>query len=88
MKTGMKTILIICLVLGIALMSVYGGYAVGSQKSRPIVHSMALATVITDLVTHLQLSIMNTSEKNNDHFVYETPHLLLLVMVLQVLVNH
>ena len=34
---------------------------------------MALATIITDLVTHLQLSIMNTSEKNNDHFVYETP---------------
>ncbi|MDE6838119.1 MAG: sugar transferase, partial [Acutalibacter sp.] len=73
-------------VLGIALMSVYGGYAVGAQKSKPIVHSMALATVMTDLVTHLQLSIMNTSEKNNAHFVYETPHLLLLVMVLQVLV--
>lgn len=73
-------------VLGVALMSVYGGYAVGTQKSKPIVQSMALAAVMTDLVTHLQLSIMNTSEKNNDHFVYETPHLLLLVMVLQVLV--
>jgi len=73
-------------VLGIALMSVYGGYAVGTQKSKPIVYSMSLATVITDLITHLQLSIMNTSEKNNPHFVYETPHLLLLVMVLQVLV--
>jgi len=73
-------------VLGIALMSVYGGYSIGTQKSKPIVHSMALATVITDLVTHLQLSIMNTSEKNNDHFVYETPHLLLLVMALQILV--
>lgn len=73
-------------VLGIALMSVYGGYSIGTQKSRPIVHSMALATVMTDLVTHLQLSIMNTSEKNNDHFVYETPHLLLLVIVLQILV--
>ena len=73
-------------VLGIALMQVYGGYAVGTQKSKPIVHSMALATIITDLVTHLQLSIMNTSEKNNAHFVYETPHLLLLVMVLQILV--
>lgn len=73
-------------VLGVALMSVYGGYAIGTQKSKPIVHSMALATVMTDLVTHLQLSIMNTSEKNNDHFVYETPHLLLLVMVLQILV--
>lgn len=74
------------IVLGIALMSVYGGYAVGTQKSKPIVHSMALATIITDLVTHLQLSIMNTSQFNNDHFVYETPHLLLLVMVLQVIV--
>ena len=60
-------------VLGIALMQVYGGYAIGTQKSRPIVHSMALATIITDLVTHLQLSFMNTSEKNNAHFVYETP---------------
>lgn len=73
-------------VLGIALMSVYGGYAIGTQKSKPIVYSMSLATIITDLVTHLQLSIMNTSEKNNPHFVYETPHLLLLVIVLQVLV--
>ncbi len=73
-------------VLGIALMSVYGGYAIGTQKSKPIVHSMGLATVMTDLVTHLQLSIMNTSEKNNAHFVYETPHLLLLVIVLQILV--
>lgn len=73
-------------VMGIALMAVYGGYAIGTQKSKPIVHSMALATIMTDLVTHLQLSIMNTSEKNNDHFVYETPHLLLLVMVLQIIV--
>ena len=56
-------------VLGIALMQVYGGYAIGTQKSRPIVHSMALATIITDLVTHLQLSIMNTSEKNNDETI-------------------
>lgn len=73
-------------VLGIALMSVYGGYSIGTQKSKPIVHSMGLATVMTDLVTHLQLSIMNTSEKNNAHFVYETPHLLLLVIFLQILV--
>ena len=73
-------------VLGIALMSVYGGYAIGTQKSRPIVHSMALATIITDLVTHLQLSIMNTSEKNNASFVYETPERLLLVILLQLVV--
>lgn len=73
-------------VLGMALMSVYGGYAVGTQKSKPIIQSIALAAVITDLVTHLQLCIMNASEKKNFHFVYEQPQLLLLAMVLQVLV--
>lgn len=73
-------------VLGLALMSVYGGYAIGLQKSKPIIYSMSLATIITDLVTHLQLSIMNTSENNNDHFVYETPHLLLLAVALQLVV--
>lgn len=72
-------------VLGISLMSVYGGYAIGTQKSKPIIYSMSLATVITDFVTHLELSIMNTSEKNNPTFVYERPYLLLLVVVLQVL---
>ena len=71
-------------VLGISLMSVYGGYAVGKQKSKPIVYSMILATVITDLVTHLILSIMNTNDGLNKYFVYEEPLLLLLVFVLQV----
>ena len=50
---------------------------------------MTLATVITDLVNHLQLSIMNTSLITNwdpttgpPKFVYETPHLLHLAIVL------
>lgn len=80
-------------VVGVALMSVYGGYSIGTQKSKPIIYSMTLAAVITDLVTHLQLSIMNTSLNNNwdpvtgePKFVYETPHLLLLVIVLHILV--
>lgn len=73
-------------VLGIALMSVYGSYAIGIQKSKPIIYNMSLATVITDFVTHFQLSIMNAGEKKYDRFVYETPHLLLLVMVLHVIV--
>jgi len=80
-------------VVGVALMSVYGGYAIGTQKSKPIIYSLTLATVITDLVTHLQLSIMNTSLNNNwdpvtgqPKFVYETPHFLLLVIALQIIV--
>lgn len=71
-------------VLGMALMSVYGGYAIGIQKSKPIIYSLALATFITDLVTHLQLSIMNAGAKKYGRFVYETPELLVLVFVLQV----
>lgn len=73
-------------VLGIALMSVYGGYAIGTQKSKPIIYSMSLAAVITDFVTHFQLCIMNAGDRKNGRFIYETPHLLLLVMVLQILV--
>lgn len=73
-------------VLGIALMSVYGGYAIGTQKSKPIIYNMALATIITDFVTHFQLCIMNAGDRKYGRFVYEAPHLLLLVIVLQILV--
>lgn len=73
-------------VLGIALMSVYGGYKIGVYKSKPIIHSMTLATFFTDIITHLQLCIMNTNAANNQTFRYEDVHLLLLVMLLQFVV--
>lgn len=73
-------------VLGSALMSIYGGYSVGVTKSKPIIYSMTLSTVFTDIVTHLQLCIMNTNAANNQKFQYEHPLLLLLVMVIQILV--
>lgn len=73
-------------VLGSALMSIYGGYGIGMYKSKPIIHSMTLSTIFTDIVTHLQLCIMNTNAANNQHFVYESPELLLLVMLLQFIV--
>ena len=62
----------------------YGGFAVGRQKSKPIIYSMIMATFISDLVTHLQLSIMNTHPGNNARFVYEKPEILLLVFILQI----
>lgn len=73
-------------ILGSALMSIYGGYSVGITKSKPIIYSMTLSTVFTDIVTHLQLCIMNTNAANNQKFQYEHPLLLLLVMVIQILV--
>lgn len=74
------------MVLGLALMSVYGGYQIGICKSKPIIHSMTLATFITDFITHLQLCIMNTNAANNQTFKYEHPELLILVMLLQFVV--
>ena len=73
-------------VLGIAMMAIYGGYNIGVYKSKPIIHSMTLSTLITDVITHLQLCIMNTNAANNQTFKYENPELLLLVMLLQFVV--
>ena len=70
-------------VLEMALVSVYGGFSIGRLKSRPIITSLSLATIVTDMVSHLQLCIMNVNENNNDHFVYESPELLVLVIVIQ-----
>lgn len=72
-------------VLETAMVSVYGGYQIGILKSKPIVYSMTIATIITDLVTHLQLCIMNTNETNDLQFVYKAPHMLALAIVLQFL---
>ncbi len=72
-------------VLELALVSIYGGYAIGRLKSKPIVMSISIATIVTDLVTHLQLCIMNVNENNNEYFVYESPHLLILVILIQLI---
>ena len=70
-------------VLEVSLVSIYGGYAIGRLKSKPIITSLSLATIVSDLVTHLQLCIMNVNENNNEHFVYESPELLVLVIIVQ-----
>jgi len=58
-------------VLIILLMGVYGGYAIGKQKSKPIIYSMTFATVITDLAAWLQLLIMNVNEANRPYFMIQ-----------------
>lgn len=75
--------LVTFIVLEISLVSIYGGYAIGRLKSKPIITSLSLATIVTDLITHLQLCIMNVNENNNDYFVYESPELLVLVILIQ-----
>ena len=84
-RTAATTILTF-LVLGSASMSIYGGYRIGIYKSKPIISSMTLSTVITDFVTYIQLCIMNTNSANNQTFRFENFHLLLLVLCLQFIV--
>ena len=45
---------------GLLFLSIYGKYDIGRRKSKPIIYSLALATVFTDLVAYLMLMIMNT----------------------------
>lgn len=42
--------------------SIYGGYDIGKRKSRPVISSLAMVAVITDLITYLQLEIMNVND--------------------------
>ena len=64
---------------------VYGGYDVGTKKSRPIIYSLSLSVAAADLAAHLFLCIMNTTVVHGGHFVYEQPLLLLLCIILQLL---
>jgi len=68
----------------ILMTQVYGGYDVGTKKSRPIIYSLSLSVIAADLAAHLFLCIMNTTVVHNGHFVYEQPLLLLLCMILQI----
>ena len=69
--------------LGIVLTMTYGYFDIGKRKSKPIIASLTLATIITDLVVYVQLAIMNTNDANNRDFQLENPLLLLAVIVAQ-----
>ena len=67
----------------IAMTAAYGGCDIGRRKSKPIISSIALATGMTDIVTTLQLSIMNTNAANGLVFSLENFFLLIPVLIAQ-----
>ncbi len=81
-------------VLLVVFARIYGGFRIGEQKSRPIVYQMSLTVLLTDIITYLQLQIMNVNEKKNDSLeLFGTDVLLLtFAFVLQfftiVLITH
>ncbi len=66
--------------------NIYGRYDIGKRKTKPIVHSLILMVIFTDIISMLMLSLMNTNEKNNATFELEQPILLLPIIGLQFLV--
>ena len=55
-------------VAGLGMTAAYGRYDIGKRKSKPIISSIGLATLITDIVTYIELSIMNTNPANNTEY--------------------
>lgn len=78
--------LVTFVVVGLAMTAAYGGYDIGKRKSKPIIYSIGLATAITDLVTYLQLMIMNTNASNNYDFKFENLGILALTLIGQVVI--
>ena len=75
-------------VLLTVMLSVYGGYDIGKRKSKPVISSLIMAVSITDLVTYVQLQIMNVNVANNSTLVLFGWDfvLLLCAMIVQILV--
>lgn len=73
----------------IAMSKIYGKYDIGKRKSKPIILSMSLSIVITDIVTFLMMVVMNTNDTtDNSLYPYFGVDILwvLLAMVIQIMV--
>ena len=80
----LATTLLTFTAMTIAMHAVYGGFDVGRKKNKPVISALIGSTVITDLVTYLQLEIMNVNENYNERLMLFGPDLpcLLLCIVL------
>ncbi len=78
--------LLIFVVVGLGMTAAYGKFDIGKRKSKPIIYSLGLATVITDVVTFIQLSVMNTNPQNNKTLQFENIGLLIPVIIIQVII--
>ena len=83
----LATTLLTFFAMTMAMHAVYGGFEVGRKKSKPVISAMVAGIVLTDMVTYLQLQIMNVNANNRTHldiFGEDFPYLL-LTMVIQAL---
>ena len=84
----LATTLLTFTAMTIAMHAVYGGFDVGRKKNKPVISAMISSVAITDMVTYLQLEIMNVNENYNERLILFGPDFLalLLCLLLQILV--
>ena len=84
----LATTLLTFAAMSVAMHAVYGGFDVGRKKSKPVISAMISGIAVTDLVTYLQLQIMNVNDNYNDHLVLFGADLLWLLVcyIIQVLI--
>lgn len=73
-------------IVGLLFTNAYGKYDVGRRKSKPIIYSLSLAVLCTDLVTYVEVMIMRVNSPLVSKFRLIRPDLLILAFVIQVIV--
>ena len=73
-------------IVGLLFLSIYGKYDVGRRKSKPIIYSLSLAVLFTDIVTYIQLMIMNTITPSIYAFRLDSIGSLILSFIVQVII--
>jgi exopolysaccharide biosynthesis polyprenyl glycosylphosphotransferase len=74
------------IIVGLLFINIYGKYDVGRKKSKPIVYALSLAVVFTDIITYVQLMMMNTIEPSIRAFRLSSLGTLFLAMVIQIVI--
>ena len=69
---------------------VYGGFDIGEKKSRSVFSSVLIVIFFSDIITYVQLQIMNVNPANNPTLILwgEDLFLLMAVMLLQVVLTY
>ena len=70
----MATFAIVMLLLA----NVYGGYKLGERKARSVFYALIIAVIMTDIITYVQLQIMNVNPANNPRLILFGEDFLLL----------
>ena len=79
------TTVFVFVIVGLLLLSVYGTFDVGRRKSKPIIYSLSLAVICTDIVAYLQVMIMRANTDIHE-FRLRGGKLLILAIIIQIII--